>query len=164
MIDAAILVVGGGAIGGITAAKLAPALRRVTVLDAHAAHAAALRDPGLVYEEAGAEHRVHLDAVTSPDELEDDYDFALVAIKAPVHAAVTLGTIGVAIVIAARGTRFEASTLRGDLLSVAALLFWALFTVGVRRHASHLSLAVKFVQHSRRDEHNAHAEQPALVR
>jgi 2-dehydropantoate 2-reductase len=87
MIDASVLVVGGGAIGGITAAKLAPALRRVTVLDANAPHAAALRDPGLVYEEAGTEQRVALDAVTSPDELEHDYDFALVAIKAQVHAA-----------------------------------------------------------------------------
>ncbi len=87
MIDAAVLVVGGGAIGGITAAKLAPALRRVTVLDADAEHVAALRGPGLVYEEAGAEHRVRLDAVTAPEELDGEYDFALVAIKAPVHAA-----------------------------------------------------------------------------
>jgi 2-dehydropantoate 2-reductase len=82
-----VLVVGGGAIGGITAAKLVPAVRRVTVLDAHAEHAAALRDPGLVYAEAGAEHRVRLDAVTSVEELDGDYDFALVAIKAPVHPA-----------------------------------------------------------------------------
>jgi 2-dehydropantoate 2-reductase len=87
MIERSVLVVGGGAIGGITAAKLAPAVRRVTVLDANAAHAAALRDPGLVYEEVGAEHRVRLDAVTSPDELDGEYDFALVAIKAPIHAA-----------------------------------------------------------------------------
>jgi 2-dehydropantoate 2-reductase len=87
VIDAAVLVVGGGAIGGITAAKLAPALRRVTVLDADEEHAAALRDAGLVYEEAGAEHRVRLDAVTAPDQLDADYDFALVAIKAPVHTA-----------------------------------------------------------------------------
>jgi 2-dehydropantoate 2-reductase len=87
MLEASILVVGGGAIGGITAAKLAPALRRVTVLDANAEHVAALRDTGLVYEEAGSEHRVRLEAVTSPDELDGDYDFALVAIKAPVHAA-----------------------------------------------------------------------------
>src|SRR5436309_602018 len=87
MIDRAVLVVGGGAIGGITAAKLAPALRRVTVLDANEEHVAALRDTGLVYEEAGAEHRVRLDAVTAPEQLDADYDFALVAIKAPVHAA-----------------------------------------------------------------------------
>jgi 2-dehydropantoate 2-reductase len=85
MVEASILVVGGGAIGGITAAKLAPEVRRVTVLDANEEHAAAMRDTGLVYEEAGAEHRVRLDAVTSPDALDGEYDFALVAIKAPVH-------------------------------------------------------------------------------
>jgi drug/metabolite transporter (DMT)-like permease len=50
-------------------------------------------------------------------------------------AGIALGTIGVGIVIAGRGTRFEAGTLLGDFLSVAALLFWALFTVGVRRAA-----------------------------
>ena len=54
MVEASILVIGGGAIGGITAAKLAPAVRRVTVLDANNEHVAALRDTGLVYEEAGA--------------------------------------------------------------------------------------------------------------
>ena len=47
-----ILVVGGGAIGGITAAQAAA---DVTVLDANEAHVAALRDPGLVYEQEGAE-------------------------------------------------------------------------------------------------------------
>ena len=34
MIDASVLVVGGGAIGGVTAAKLTGAVRRVVVLDA----------------------------------------------------------------------------------------------------------------------------------
>ena len=63
MIDASVLVVGGGAIGGITAAKLAGEVRRVVVLDADERHVALLRDPGLTYEEAGAEHTVALDAV-----------------------------------------------------------------------------------------------------
>ncbi len=45
-----ILVVGGGAIGGITAAQ---ADADVVVLDANEAHVAALRDPGLVYEQEG---------------------------------------------------------------------------------------------------------------
>ena len=40
-----VLVVGGGAIGGITAAKLAA---DVVVLDANEAHVAKLNDPGLV--------------------------------------------------------------------------------------------------------------------
>jgi 2-dehydropantoate 2-reductase len=77
-----ILVVGGGAIGGITAAKLQC---DVTVLDANAEHAAAIRDPGLVYEEDGAEHRAALQAVTSADQLQGEYDYALVAVKAPLH-------------------------------------------------------------------------------
>src|SRR3954463_2559958 len=55
-----VLVVGGGAIGGITAAKLAPGLERVTVLDTNAEHVARLRDPGLVYTERGEEHAVRL--------------------------------------------------------------------------------------------------------
>jgi 2-dehydropantoate 2-reductase len=87
MVEASVLVVGGGAIGGITAAKLAGAVRRVTVLDTNADHVARLRDPGLVYEEAGAEHRVRLDAVGTPEALAGEYDFALVGVKAPWHRA-----------------------------------------------------------------------------
>ena len=51
MIDASVLVVGGGAIGGITAAKLAGEVRRVVVLDTNEEHVARLREPGLTYEE-----------------------------------------------------------------------------------------------------------------
>jgi 2-dehydropantoate 2-reductase len=85
--DADILVVGGGAIGGITAAKLAGAVRRVVVLDTNAEHVAALRDPGLIFEEAGAEHTVPLEAVGSAGALEGEFDFALVAVKSPFHRA-----------------------------------------------------------------------------
>ena len=35
MIDASVLVVGAGAIGGVTAAKMAGGVRRVAVLDAN---------------------------------------------------------------------------------------------------------------------------------
>jgi 2-dehydropantoate 2-reductase len=87
MVEADVLVVGGGAIGGITAAKLAGAVRRVTVLDNNEAHVARLREPGLVYEEGGAEHRARLDAVSAPAALEGEYDFALVGVKAPWHRA-----------------------------------------------------------------------------
>src|SRR6201999_2260918 len=87
MVEPSILVVGGGAIGGITAAKLAPAVRRVTVLDANEEHVAALTDTGLVYEEAGAEQRGRLGAVTAPEALDADYASALVPIKAPVPPA-----------------------------------------------------------------------------
>ena len=83
-----VLVVGGGAIGGITAAKLAgDGGRRVVVLDTNEEHVARLRDPGLTFEESGAEHTVPLDAVESAGELEGEFDFALVAVKSPFHRA-----------------------------------------------------------------------------
>ena len=84
-IDASVLVVGGGAIGGITAAKLTGEVRRVVVLDADERHVARLREPGLIFDEAGAEHTVALDAVASPAELDGEFDFALVAVKSPFH-------------------------------------------------------------------------------
>ena len=87
MIGAKVLVVGGGAIGGITAAKMAPALERVTVLDANAEHVERLNDPGLVYEERGESHTVRVEAVTRAAELSDDYDFGLIGVKAPFHRA-----------------------------------------------------------------------------
>jgi 2-dehydropantoate 2-reductase len=74
-----ILVVGGGAIGGITAAKLAA---EVVVLDANAAHVAACRTPGLVI---GDDAPVPLDAVDSVEDVDGKFDFALVAVKAPLH-------------------------------------------------------------------------------
>src|SRR3954470_12628857 len=83
MIDASVLVVGGGAIGGVTAARMTGAVRRVTVLDANAEHVARLNDPGLVYEELGAEHTVRVEAVTeAPSE---GYVFALIGVKSPSH-------------------------------------------------------------------------------
>jgi 2-dehydropantoate 2-reductase len=87
MIGARILVVGGGAIGGITAAKLAGAVERVVVLDTNEEHVARLRDPGLMIEEAGAQHTVPLEAVGSADELDSGFDFALIAVKSPFHRA-----------------------------------------------------------------------------
>ena len=84
-IDASVLVVGGGAIGGITAAKLTGEVRRVVVLDADERHVARLREPGLIFDEAGAEHTVALDAVASPAELDGEFDFTLVAVKSPFH-------------------------------------------------------------------------------
>src|SRR3954451_8648877 len=87
MIDASVLVVGGGAIGGITAAKLAGTVRRVVVLDADERHVALLREPGLTYEEAGTPHTVALDAVGSPDRREGECYFALFAVKSPSHRA-----------------------------------------------------------------------------
>jgi 2-dehydropantoate 2-reductase len=87
MIDASVLVVGGGAIGGITAAKLTGEVRRVVVLDSDERHVARLREPGLIFDEAGSEHTVVLDAVSSPAELDGRFDFALIAVKSPFHRA-----------------------------------------------------------------------------
>lgn len=47
-------------------------------------------------------------------------------------AAIALGTIGVAVVVGARGVRFSSETFRGDLITLVAVLLWATFTVGVR--------------------------------
>jgi len=88
MEEAAVLVVGAGAIGGITAARMACAVRRVVVLDADGAHVARLRDPGLQWEEPEVGERMQaLEAVTSPDALDGAFDFALVGVKAPHHRA-----------------------------------------------------------------------------
>jgi 2-dehydropantoate 2-reductase len=74
-----ILVVGGGAIGGITAAGLEA---EVVVLDANEAHVARLNDPGLVINDAPPRP---VKAVSAIDQLEGEFDFALLAVKAPLH-------------------------------------------------------------------------------
>jgi 2-dehydropantoate 2-reductase len=83
MIEASVLVVGGGAIGGVTAAKMAGEVRRVVVLDSNIEHVRRLRHPGLIFEDVGVEHSVALDAVSSAAELDGHFDFALVAVKSP---------------------------------------------------------------------------------
>lgn len=92
MIDASVLIVGAGAIGGVTAAKMTGEVRRVTVLDANREHAAKLRDPGLLLDDLGEERRVWIDAYASPDDLEGPFDFALVTLKAP-HLEAALGPL-----------------------------------------------------------------------
>jgi drug/metabolite transporter (DMT)-like permease len=46
---------------------------------------------------------------------------------------IALGTLGVVLVIATRGVQFDIRTLSGDLLTVLAVLFWARYTLGLRR-------------------------------
>ncbi len=82
-----VLVVGGGAIGGITAAKLAAAGVDVTVLDANAEHAARMNDPGLIFEERGVEITQRIPAVATLDALDGAFDLALIAVKSPYHRA-----------------------------------------------------------------------------
>lgn len=85
-----VLIVGAGAIGGVTAARLTRAGRAVTVLDANAEHVERMRAPGLRLEEPDETSYVPMDAVTSADELTGRFDFALVTLKAPyLEAALT---------------------------------------------------------------------------
>ena len=76
---------GGGAIGGVTAAQMQC---DAVVLDANVEHVARLRDPGLVYEQEGVAHTVVLNAVSGIDEVDGDFDFALIAVKSPLHQEV----------------------------------------------------------------------------
>ena len=92
MKDASVLVVGAGAIGGVTAAKMAGGVRRVTVLDANREHVERMRGPGLLLDDLGEERRVQLDAHDDPSDLEGPFDFALVTLKAP-HLEVALGPL-----------------------------------------------------------------------
>jgi 2-dehydropantoate 2-reductase len=82
MSDPSVLVVGAGAIGGVIAAKMTAAGRRVAVLDANRVHAERMRDPGLVFEDLGEKGQVRVDAHTGAAELHGRFDFALITLKA----------------------------------------------------------------------------------
>jgi 2-dehydropantoate 2-reductase len=92
VIETSILVVGAGAIGGVTAAKMEGGVRRVSVLDANEEHVEKLRGPGLLLDDLGEERRVRLDAHSGTGDLEDPFDFALVTLKAP-HLEAALGPL-----------------------------------------------------------------------
>jgi drug/metabolite transporter (DMT)-like permease len=65
-----------------------------------------------------------------------------------VWLAIVLGSLGVAIVVGARGVRFSSATFRGDLITMLAVLCWAAFTVGLRWAAQGLgSLQVTMFTH-----------------
>jgi 2-dehydropantoate 2-reductase len=83
MIEASVLVVGAGAIGGVTAAKMTSEVRRVAVLDANQEHVERMRGDGLLIDDLGEERRVALDAYADPAELNGPFDFALISLKAP---------------------------------------------------------------------------------
>jgi 2-dehydropantoate 2-reductase len=83
MIEADVLVVGAGAIGGVTAAKMKGEVRRVAVLDANDEHVERMRTDGLLIDDLGEERRVPLDAYADPAGLDGHFDFALIALKAP---------------------------------------------------------------------------------
>jgi drug/metabolite transporter (DMT)-like permease len=46
---------------------------------------------------------------------------------------IAIATGGVALVVAARGVAFDATTLRGDLLAIAATFVWAAYTLGLKK-------------------------------
>lgn len=92
MIEASVLVVGAGAIGGVTAAKMEGGVQRVTLLDANREHAESMRDPGLLLDDLGEERRVRLDAHADVEDIEGPFDFALVTLKAP-HLETALGPL-----------------------------------------------------------------------
>lgn len=85
-----ILIVGAGAIGGVTAAHLTRAGHDVVVLDANTEHVALIRDPGLTLDERGTTSIVPLASVASAGELTGRFDFALTTLKAPfIESALT---------------------------------------------------------------------------
>jgi len=92
MIEASVLVVGAGAIGGVTAAKMEGGVRRVSVLDANKEHVERMREPGLLLDELGEERHVRLDAHADTSDLQGPFDFALVTLKAP-HLESALGPL-----------------------------------------------------------------------
>src|SRR4028118_1676580 len=83
MIDASVLVVGAGAIGGVTAAEKGGRVRRVAGRDKNTEHVARMRSPGLDVEVLGEGRRVELEAHADSADLEGPFDFALVTLKAP---------------------------------------------------------------------------------
>ncbi len=83
MVEASVLVVGAGAIGGVTAAKMTGEVRRVAVLDANEEHVERMRGDGLLLGDLGEERRVRIEAYTDPAELDGPFDFALITLKAP---------------------------------------------------------------------------------
>lgn len=78
-----VLVVGAGAIGGVIAAKLVRAGVRVVALENNEEHAALMRSPGLRVDDLGEEIVVPLDVVSQAEDLQTDFDIALVTLKAP---------------------------------------------------------------------------------
>jgi 2-dehydropantoate 2-reductase len=140
MIDAGVLVVGAGAIGGVTAAKMEGRVRRVSVLDANKEHVERMREPGLLLDELGEERRVRLDAHADPSDLEGRIDFALVTLKAP-HLDSALGPLverGLAKTFVSLGNGLvqdRIATIVGDENLVVGTVEWGATNIG----AGHLA-------------------------
>ncbi len=61
------------------------------------------------------------------------FGFRLERVTARAAEGLVLASLGVVLVVAARGVSFEAGTLAGDVLTFMAVICWAVFTLGVRR-------------------------------
>jgi 2-dehydropantoate 2-reductase len=83
VIEASVLVIGTGAVGGVTAGLMSHGVARVVALDANPEHVERLRGPGLRIDVLGEERVVTLDAHASVDELIGPFDFGLITLKAP---------------------------------------------------------------------------------
>ncbi len=74
MIEASVLVVGAGAIGGVTAAKITSEVQRVAVLDANEEHPREdeerMRGDGLLIDDLGEERRVPIEAYANANGLD----------------------------------------------------------------------------------------------
>lgn len=122
-------MVGGGAIGGITAAM---AGADVVVLDANEAHVAKLNDPGLVINGAAP---VKVPAVASVEALEGEFDFALIAVKAPLHHVaipplVERGGIGAFVTLGNGLIQDRVAEIVGEGNLLACLVEWGGSNVG----------------------------------
>jgi 2-dehydropantoate 2-reductase len=85
-----VLIVGAGAIGGTLAAMMSGAVRRVVALDANREHVERLRSPGLTLDRPDETRQVEVEAYASVDEVDGEFDFALISVKAPaIEAALT---------------------------------------------------------------------------
>jgi 2-dehydropantoate 2-reductase len=82
MIDGRVLVIGAGAIGGVTAGLMTGQVERVAVIDADAEHVGRLRAPGLLLETDEGTRTVELEAYRSAAEVSGRFDFGLIAVKA----------------------------------------------------------------------------------
>jgi len=78
-----ILIVGGGALGAVMAARLTRHGHEVVVLDANREHAKLMRDPGLEVDLVGEKVVVPLETATNAGELHGEFKFGLVTLKAP---------------------------------------------------------------------------------
>lgn len=82
-IEANVLVVGGGAIGGVITASMMGSVRRLAVLDTNREHVRLMRDLGLLLGESDDERRVRVEeAYADPGDLGGEFDFALLTLKA----------------------------------------------------------------------------------